>query len=352
MATLKDIANLTGVSIRTVSRALKQDGYIKKDVRQKVLEAAASLKYTPNRMARSLKTNKSYEVCVLTWSTDELHMKKIASLEKNLRKHGYQINLMIDSPDISDEIKNDMIDDIIRRRPAGVVTLPAYVDHDRTAIERFVKANVLCVAIDPRHEHRERVEIDRTTGVYQAVKFLMERYGSDIAYFGLSSEGHNETRLNGYRKAMQEQSYETQELDFNSDVSIEHQEHVKLVKETYPSKEMKFSDMANQYAAGLNAAKHVKEKCPRAALLFSDLMCMGFLQGLQGSNLSVPGDIAIIGVDDRSCATLCSPPLTSIAQPNEEAGEAAAEILLSILNGDGTDNYRKIIPKLVKRLST
>ena len=80
MATLKDIAILTGVSIRTVSRALKQDGYIKDEVRQQVLAAAAKLDYRPNRLARSLRTSKSYEICVLSWSTDELHMKKIAAL--------------------------------------------------------------------------------------------------------------------------------------------------------------------------------------------------------------------------------------------------------------------------------
>ena len=175
MATLKDIANLTGVSIRTVSRALKNDGYIKEEVRQHILDAAQKLNYAPNRTARSLRMNKSYEVCVLSWSTDELHMLKIAALEKSLRKNGYQTTLMIDSSETSDEDKNDMIDDIIRRKPAGVVTLPAYIDHDKTALEKFTNAGVLCVAIDPRHSHNERVEINREEGIYLAVLKLAKK---------------------------------------------------------------------------------------------------------------------------------------------------------------------------------
>ncbi|MCH2205003.1 MAG: LacI family transcriptional regulator [Lentisphaerales bacterium] len=353
MATLKDIANMTGVSIRTVSRALKNDGYIKEEVRQQVLEAAQKLNYTPNRMARSLRTNKSYEVCVLSWSTDELHMLKIAALEKSLRQHGYQTTLMVDSSEISDESKNEMIDDIIRRKPAGVVTLPAYVDHDKTALEKFTKAGVLCVAIDPRHTHKERVEIDRQEGIYQAVKELAEKYGPNTAYFGISSEGHNNTRLVGYRRAMQELGYKYLEYNFSSELNGEYEQVVNLVRNRYPSTELGFSDMANQYAAGLNAAKLVKENSPRAALVFSDLMCMGLLHGLNGSEIRIPQDLAIIGVDDRSCATLCSPPLSSIAHPNEEVGEAAAKILLENINEDKeAPNSYNLIPKLQKRLSS
>ena len=83
------------------------DGHQQDDDKKQVLAAGSQLNYSPNRMARRLKTNKSYEVCVLTWSTDELHMKKIAALEKSLRLQGYQVNLMIDSPDISDEKKRN-----------------------------------------------------------------------------------------------------------------------------------------------------------------------------------------------------------------------------------------------------
>jgi DNA-binding LacI/PurR family transcriptional regulator len=353
MATLKDISAKTGVSIRTVSRALKNDGYIKEDVRQKVLAAASELNYSPNRMALSLKTSKSYEICVLTWSTDELHMKKIASLEKKMRQHGYQISLMIDSPDSSDESKNDMIEDIIRRRPAGVVTLPAYVDHDRMALERFVEVGVLCIAIDPRHEHKERVEVDRQEGVYQAVKYLAGKYGSDTAYFGIPSEGHNETRLEGYQRAMTEFSFKAQIYEFNEDLESSYDREIAFVREKYPSTEMKFSDMAHQYAAGLNAAEHVKENCPRAALLFSDMMCMGFLKGLNGSGISIPEDLAIIGFDDRSFSALSTPALTTISHPNEEVGVATAEILLSTINDEDKGlAAKKLTPTLVKRLST
>lgn len=353
MVTLKDIARKTGVSIRTVSRALKDDGYVKEDVKSRILAVAKELNYTPNIMARSLRTNKSYEVCVLTWSVDELHMKKIVALENELRKHGYLLNLMIDSPDSSDERKNKMIEDIIRRRPAGVVTLPAYVDHDKTALERFVAAGVLCVAIDPRHEHKERVDISRDSGAYDAVGFLLEKYGEDVAYLGIESEGHNITRLAGYRRALKEHNISKgEEHNFTGNSIADSNEAVSFVRQQYSRTKFAFSDITTQYAAGIEAAELIKENCPRAALVFSDIMCMGLLYGLMGSGISIPRDLAIIGFDDRSCATLCCPPLTTIAQPNEQAGIAAATILLAIIaDKDCSETDITVRTQLIKRLS-
>ena len=333
MATLKDISEATGVSIRTVSRALKNDGYVKEEVKKLVMDAAKRLDYRPNKMARSLKTNKSYEVCIFSWSTDELHMNKISALEKYLRKEGYQTFLMIDSPDCSDEEKNEMINEVIRRRPAGVVTLPAYVDHDKKALEKITQAGIICVAIDPRHEHELRVDIDREEGIYKAVKILAGKYGPNTVYLGISSEGHNETRVKGFQKAMKELGFDSLIDDFDHVVKPDKQAAVDCVRASYPSREMTFTDMGNQYAAGINAAEFVIENKPRAALLFSDLMCLGLIHGLQGSGVRIPDDLAIIGVDNRSSAVLCSPPLTSIAHPNDESGEAAAQILLAAIEG-------------------
>jgi len=353
MATLKDIAEKTGVSVRTVSRALKDDGYIKDDVKERVLDAAKELNYTPNRMAQSLRTQKSYEVCVLTWSVDELHMKKIVALENELRKHGYMLNLMIDSPDSSDERKNEMIEEIIRRRPAGVVTLPAYVDHDKTALERFVEAGVLCVAIDPHHEHAEHVTVSREQGAYDAVKYLLDKYGNNVVYLGVLSEGHNVTRQNGYRKAIHEHNDATAiESYYDGATASANEESVNYVREQYSSTKLAFSDIPTQYAAGIEAAQFIKDNHPRAAFVFSDIMCQGLLYGLNGSGVRIPEDLAIIGFDDRSCAALCCPPLTTIAQPNEEAGIAAAQILLAkISDTSTTKNDIAVTPRLVKRLS-
>ncbi|MBN2711573.1 MAG: LacI family DNA-binding transcriptional regulator, partial [Planctomycetes bacterium] len=77
MASLKDIADASGVSIRTVSRALKQSGYVGEETRERIMEAAKRLGYRPNLAARSLKTGKSYEIGVILGSTDTLHMEKL-----------------------------------------------------------------------------------------------------------------------------------------------------------------------------------------------------------------------------------------------------------------------------------
>ncbi|MDY0393561.1 substrate-binding domain-containing protein [Virgibacillus halophilus] len=81
-------------------------------------------------------------------------------------------------------------------------------------------------------------------------------------------------------------------------------------------------------------------KRPEAILAGNDLSLIEILKFAKSNNLSIPGDIAIIGVDDVSFADLFNPPLTTIKQPTFEMGKMAAELLLDKINGVGKDSKR------------
>ena len=85
MASLKDIALQSGVSVRTVSRALRGEGYVRSETRDMVLEVARELGYRPNLVARALRTGRSQEVAVVAASMDELHVEKLRGFERVLR---------------------------------------------------------------------------------------------------------------------------------------------------------------------------------------------------------------------------------------------------------------------------
>ena len=124
MANLKTIAAASGVSIRTVARALKNAGYIHPQTRERVESAAKRLGYFPNRAARSLRTAKSYEVVVLASSMDELHVLKIAGLEHTLRPTGFVVNIVFEA-DAAKPGASNLFEEIVQRRPAAVALFAA-----------------------------------------------------------------------------------------------------------------------------------------------------------------------------------------------------------------------------------
>ena len=99
MASLKDISDKTGFSIRTVNRALKGDPKVRENTKLKVLQVAKELDYIPNLAARALKSGGGYEVLAVINNLDGLHMRKVAALEKELRQHDLLLNIFIMSPE-------------------------------------------------------------------------------------------------------------------------------------------------------------------------------------------------------------------------------------------------------------
>src|SRR5450755_339106 len=93
MANLRDLAEAAQVSIRTVNRVLKKDGYVHEKTRRAVEKAVHKLGYSPNLAARALKTAKSHFIAVLTFTGDELRMAQIAALEQRLRQADYLVSM-------------------------------------------------------------------------------------------------------------------------------------------------------------------------------------------------------------------------------------------------------------------
>ncbi len=334
MAGLKDIAAATGVSVRTVSRALKDNGYVSATVREKILAAAADLQYRPNRLARSLKTNKSYEIMALTWSMDELHAQKIYGLEETLRGGGYWLSLLAaasrsggPTAGADDEICGEIFD----RFPAGVVAIGAAAPWQYQLLSRILERGIPCLILDTPYADANiesapapGVYVDRRQGVYEAVRYLAETGRRDILYAGLADtpERINETRLGGYRRAVRELGLRERAAYFeatNDRYSLD-------------------GDIATgQFTAGRRAAQAILAMAagdrPQAVQAFTDLMALGMLDEFHRHGVRIPQEIAVVGFDNRSAAAYASPPLTTVALPGHEVGVTAAKMLLELAQG-------------------
>jgi DNA-binding LacI/PurR family transcriptional regulator len=337
MANLKDIASKVGVSVRTVNRVLKDNGYVRAEVRTKVLAAANELGYRPNRAAQALRQKTSFEITVLLWSIDEMHIAKVAGLEQRFRKEGYWVSLIMGQSLSEQDHDTHIIDEVLSRRPAGIVLLGDAIKQYPFHMAQLQKFNSITVVMGGDVIANDSVIIDRQQGVYESIHYLAKKGNQHIAYLFFSTSDHvhnaerlNATRLNGYYKALAELA----------------------MKPTI----VKGAPNIDQFESGRLVAKDIisDPHPPDAIQAYTDKMALGLLAGFNEIGVRVPNDIAIVGFDDRSAAALSSPPLTTVAQPNWEVGTQTAELLLSKIRGDSPPNegWIRILPtRLVIRES-
>jgi LacI family transcriptional regulator len=305
MASLKQIARKAGVSIRTASRALRGSGYVGAGTREKVLGAAKELGYRPNRAARSLRTRRSYEVAVVAWSMDELHMAKVAGFERTLRDADYAVTVLFGREPPGQDAPHELIGELIARRPAAAAAFPSGDAPIGDWVAALADAAIPYVVFDTTAE-ADTIRIDRQQGVYEAVLYLAAKGRKRIAYLGTRADA---TRLVGYHRALEQLGREPIYIDLGS---------------------------GSRRDAARDAARAFAELTPRpdAVQAFSDEVAMAFLAGLHDRGVAVPDDVALVGFDDRWAARLCWPPLTTVAQPNWDVGVAAAEMVLRKIAGE------------------
>ncbi|NQZ57610.1 MAG: LacI family DNA-binding transcriptional regulator [Lentisphaeraceae bacterium] len=330
MASLKDIADKTGYSIRTVNRALKNDPKIKETTKKVVLKAAEELNYVPNLAARALKSGGGFEVIAVINNLHELHLRKFAAMEKVLREHDLLLSIfIIEEASCVDELKKRLS----LSRPAAAVLMADYDSNTeyesvRDLYEMFKSANIPCVGIDLDFEGMSKVILDRSQAIFDSIEYLYDQGRRSIAYAGIENAFGNTERIDGYRKAVnslniKEQVYQTPSL--------------------------------TPHEAGKVAMQHFIDEgtLPDAIQFFTDIMAVSALQVCQQNSINVPGDLSIIGFDNRPIGNYTQPPLTTINQPVEKVGLAAGETLVELIKSKSSMSYCKYInAKLVVRQST
>ncbi len=307
MATLRDLAAASGVSIRTVARVLKDSGYVHARTRARVGAAVRKLGYKANLAARSLKTARSHLIAVLTFTEDELRMAQVAALERRLREADYLVSMRFQLETHDPRKTLGVVAEILQQDPAGVVVL----GHDPRVGEKvlpqvvpaLVRARVPYVLLDPKafapRDKYDAVLIDRGHGVREAVAYLARGGRKRIAFLGTQRE---RSRLADYEGAMKKLGRAPLLLDYPGD------------------------DYDAIHALGKCFARRYRGT--DAVVAHSDYIAMAFMAGLHEAGIHVPKQVAVVGFDDRPAARLAWPALTTIAQPLNEVGTAAAEIIL------------------------
>jgi len=339
MASLKDIAAKTGLSMNTVSRAIRHSGYVS-DKAQKLVDAAVvELNYQPNRAAQSLRSSRSYEIAVInivdepSSACDSMAMDKAFGIKEYLTTVSYEPNMhyMYSSPEYSSESEKLFLN-ILRQKPAGII----FLSEAAMAMKLYnlaEKSKIPAILISYAGNLKyDSVYVDRKQGVYDAVKYLHAKGLRNIVFVG---EDNNGQRFKGYKEAMKEIG-----------------DQIKIV---VPTDKQNYKTLENIFQVGKDTAEKILQEWPDVdgVIAYSDYLASGIAAGFKSIRKKIPEDISLIGFDNREIAMFSSPPLSSIAQPNRELGRLTAEALLSKILSKNTKKIQiKVKMNLVIRQST
>lgn len=308
-ARMKDVAQKAGVSTATVSHVINETRYVSDVTKQKVYRAMKELNYSPNFVARSLRSNNSKTIGLIIpakeMDTSGFFFMSIAhSIEKKLKEVGYQLILSNSNEKIDNErqqidmFKNQMID--------GLIMAPTYGDHSYLK-ELADQLPIVFIDRKPAGIESDCVLVDNYRGTYKAVNLLIRKGHTNIGYIsgplGLTT---SDERLQGYKDALLENN-----LPYDESLMIMDGASLELGKKAM--------------------ACLLEQSDCTAVMIANNILTLGSMIMLNEMEKEIPRDIAVIGYDNHEWTQATNPPLTVIKQPIHEIGEKAAELLLARL---------------------
>lgn len=332
--TIYDVAKMANVSPATASRVLSGSNYpIKEELKKRVIAAAKKLNYSPNVLARSLKSNISHDIGVVVPTiSNPFYSSVILGIENEADKRGY--NLLLCNTFRNVEKEKRYLQSLYEKQVKGVIisTLGA------KNIEEYIEKGLEFVLLDQRIDNLECsiISFDCFKGAYMAVEYLIRNGHRKIAFVSspLTKWTRNET-FKGYAAALEDNGIGVKEEYF-----------------LIGSDEEETDEEGFEFKNGKRMAdEFMRRKLDATAVLaVNDMTAFGFIQQMYLHGKKVPDDISVIGFDDISFAKMFSPPLTTIQYPAYEVGRLAAMLLLDKLAGNNSSSMSvNLHPKLIVR---
>ena len=331
MVRLKDIARHSGVSVMTVSKALRDAPDVSAATKAKIKSLAQQMGYVPDSSAQGLrtKTTKLFGL-VIPSITNPIFARIVFAIEERAHELGYDVLLAhsLNQP----EREEHCIRRLLSRRVDGLFISPVYRFEAEARIYQEMLARktptVLLGPPAPFCKNFPGVEIEELLASYNATQHLLKLGHKRIAYFtGPQTAPWAHERFNGYRRALREAGLDVDDkLVFQSGSTIED---------------------------GTNAAlQMLNESCNATAVqAVNDLVAIGCADALLSQGLKIPEDISIVGFGNILTAEHFRVPLTTVRQPKFRLGVAAVEMMMNLIRGEKVESKR-LTAELIERKST
>jgi LacI family transcriptional regulator len=330
-ATITDIARLSGVSKRTVSRVINNSPKVKENTREKVQGIIDDLSFRPNVQARGLAARRSYLLGMIYDNPDALYIDEVQrGVLSVCREVGYE--LVVHPCDRNDKLTSEAIAFVNRSKLDGVIVLPP-VSEDNDLAGALGKDGVhyvrlASIALDTA-DHV--VVSNERSAVAAMARYLVELGHQTIGYVA-GPEGRKSTRerLEGFCDALEKHG-------------------------CAPYRDM-ITRGAYTFESGRECGRALLEMStpPTAIFASNDEMAVGVINAAQELGLKVPGDVSVAGFDDSVLATRIMPSLTTIRRPVREMARLATTKLIASIDGRESEARQGIFldPVLVIRNST
>lgn len=329
MATMKDVAEMAGVSTATVSRALTNPEKVSTPTRQKVEQAVVAVGYSPHTLSRNIKRNESRTILVIIPDIcDPFFADVIRGIEQTAAQHGYLV--LIGDCAQQKQQERTFVNLIITKQIDGMLLLGSNLPFDASKEEqRNLPPMVMANEFAPELE-LPTVHIDNLTAAFEAVHYLYQLGHKQIACVaGPEQMPLSQYRLQGYIQALR-----------RNGIAVENRYIVR-------------GDFTYEAGAQALASLMVLPNPPTAVFCHSDIMALGVLSQAKKLGLRVPQDLSIVGFDDIKLVQYCDPPLTTVAQPRFQIGQQAMLLLLEQLQGQAVHSRSRLLDsELVIRGST
>ncbi len=346
MSTIYDIAEKTGYSASTVSKALNNYDNISQKAKDKIMKVAKELNYIPNASARGLMTRKSYVIGLLVYEEDKeaiihSHLSGIiASFKNYVESKGYDV-LFVNTSKNSDltyyeRCRYRSLDGLLlamgdfektseeKKKEILKHNLPSL---PKEQIDEIINSDLPVVSVETIYENTNTVLCDNYKGATEALEYLYFLGHRKIAYIDAESTGDGSNE----RRRAYENFLRNKETDF-------------LNEEIYISKGFKRRH-------GLEVAKQIVmngfSNLPSAIFCVCDEVAIGVIEQFKTQGIKVPEDISIIGFDDIKVAEYVG--LTTVRQNRKLIGDIAGQRLVAEIEGDTTREVIRTEPELVIR---
>lgn len=331
--TIKDVAQLAGVSTQTVSRVMNKLPGVSRETRQRVETIVGKLGYHPSNLARSLIQQRSYTLGVVTFELKYLGPSQtLNGIADQADKLGYML-LIKELDEFNINRVDDVIDSLLAHQVDGIIwVVPEIADNHAWLKVRMDKISVpvLFLAMQPR-DGISSIATDNFQGAMMAVKHLLACKQKKIGHIsGPSNWWEAEERKRGWREALEEVGF---------DISEEH-----CVAGDWSS------------ASGGDAFVKLLQSFPEMDAVFvaNDQMALSVLREALRRGIRIPEQLAVVGFDNIPESAYFYPPLTTIYQDLQLLGEQAVLNIVEMIQSrqECVRQSRFIRPTLVVRESS
>lgn len=322
MATMRDVAEKAGVCVATVSRMVNNKGSVKESTRQRILAVMEELDYRPNELARSLSTSKTNMIGYILPRINHVFFAELSqAIEDACSAAGYKLIICTSDSNIS---KEKELFDMMRTNKVDGILMSSFESN----VAQYLKYNLPIISIEHTFNNVPSVSCDNYKGGVLAARELIEGGCKRPAMFTSAPADRTlplTLRIKGFFEECERLGYPAQEYPLDID--------------TLQSEDISEFD------------KILCEHLGKFDGLFTgDVMLAGIYRIFTQQGVKIPEDIKLIGYDGSETSHFLD--ISTIAQPTEQMGELATELLIRRIEGKIIPEQSILPVQLIRRNST